>query len=376
MASNRVPSDEPAAVRGGDAERVHDLWLRLLLSPVLGVVIPNMTGLIDHSRHGSAGLAGSYLYFSLIAFVIWEGNRRIYFRVPHREDWLEHPWRRIARLIGVIVLYTVPVAAVLMWTWRLVSGDPGAGPHAIPMAVLAAVTGVVVITHAYETVFLLHDWESDRLRRARTEQARLEAELAALGRQVDPHFLFNHLNALACLIESRSPAAISFLTALADTYRYVLDARDRRLVPLEDELGALARHETLARLEKGSVALRVDVDAALAQGLALPPACLAELFQNAIKHNVADEASPLRITVRIEGSELVCANDLRARSPAAVSMGVGLANLSRRFLLATGREATWMCTETEFVVRLPLVPISSATQVGERPPAPGERPNG
>ena len=95
-------------------------------------------------------------------------------------------------------------------------------------------------------MFLLRDWESDRLRSARMEQARLQTELESLGREVDPHFLFNNLNALAHLIEQRSDAAPWFIRTLSATYRYVLDCRGRTLVPLADELEALERHRTLA----------------------------------------------------------------------------------------------------------------------------------
>jgi hypothetical protein len=352
------------------AAEVRDFWPRLLLSPVIGAAVANVSGLIDNARHGPAALAGSYLAFTLFALVIWEGNRRIYFRLQRREDWLQHPLRRIALLLGAIALFTIPTATVLMWIWRLASGDQGEGPHAIPMAVLAAVTGVVLITHAYETVFLLRDWESDRLRRARTEQARLEAELEALGRQIDPHFLFNHLNALAGLIEAHNPAAVPFLTALADTYRYVLDARQRRLVPLSEELQSLARHEALARIRQGNgLALRVDVSAGDARTLALPPVSLGELFENAVKHNQWNESAPLRIGVRIERAVLVFENDLRPRR-AAVSTGLGLANVARRFQLATGGQVTWTRVGSQFVVRLPLVPLTTGLTGGAIPAPP------
>lgn len=352
---------------------VHDLLPRLLGSPVLGILVPNVSGLIENSRHGPVGLAVSYSYFTLTALAIWEGNRRIYFRLQQREDWLQRPLRRIALLLGAILIYTVPVAAGLMWAWRAVTGDPGAGPHAIPMAVLAAVTGVVIITHAYETVFLLRDWESDRLRRARTERERLQAELVALGRQVDPHFLFNHLNALAYLVETASPAAVPFLTTLAGTYRYVLEARDRPLVPLSEELQALGRYETLARIgQRGRIQVTVAVSPRDARELLLPPVTLGELFQNAVKHNEGDEASPLRIELQMAGDTLLFENDIRQRRGPVVSTGHGLANVSRRFALASGREVTWRAEGHRFVVRLPLVRREPpGSESGERATPPG-----
>ena len=79
------------------------------------------------------------------------------------------PPRRVA---GAHQPYTIPVARALLWIWRDVTGDPGTRQYALTTAIFAVVAFVIAITHVYETVFLLRDWESDRLRSARLEQAR------------------------------------------------------------------------------------------------------------------------------------------------------------------------------------------------------------
>ena len=80
-----------------DPRDVHDFWPRVLASPILGAIVVNLSGLIDHARHTTGGLIASYTWFALVAFLVWEGNRRLYFRLPRREDWLLRPWRRLAR---------------------------------------------------------------------------------------------------------------------------------------------------------------------------------------------------------------------------------------------------------------------------------------
>jgi signal transduction histidine kinase len=328
----------------------------LLISPVLGVMIAYLTGLIDPARHSTASLVASAVYFSFVSFVIWSCNRWLYLRLSRREDWLERPARRLGLLLATIVLVSIPVAAVLIVLWRMATGDRGTHPYALPVALLGIVTVVVVITHVYETVFLLRDWESDRLRSARIEKARLEAELEALGREVDPHFLFNNLNALVHLIDERREGALPFINALSSTYRYVLDVRGRRLVSLAEELDSLRRHQTLAAIRFGpAIVVQVDIDAAEASELQIPPVALSELFQNAIKHNAVDPAQPLRIRVRVENTSLVFANELQTRSTQLASTGVGLKNLSQRVKLATGREVAWGAADGWFVVRVPLL---------------------
>ena len=340
---------------------VHDFWPRVLASPVLGALVTNLSGLIDNSRHSAAALAASYAWFALVAFIIWEGNRRLYFRVPRREDWLLRPWRRLGVLLALISLYTIPVGLALLWSWREVAADPGTRQHALPTALFAVVTLVIAITHVYETVFLLRDWESDRLRSARLEQARLATELESLGREVDPHFLFNNLNALAHLVDQRSEAASSFIRTLSGTYRYVLECRGRTLVPLAEELAALERHRSLADIRyAGAVRLKIDVHPTDSQQLLLPPVSLAELFQNALKHNTAGPDDPLDIRVRVDDTTLVFENDLRQSHRASRSTGIGLDNLRERFRIATGHAAVWTIDKDRFVVRLPLVQVGKS----------------
>ena len=82
---------------------VSDLWPRLLISPVLGTLIAHLTGLIDTTRHSTAGLIASDAYFSFVSFVIWSCNRWLYFRLSRREDWLQRPSRRLSVLLATIV---------------------------------------------------------------------------------------------------------------------------------------------------------------------------------------------------------------------------------------------------------------------------------
>ena len=347
---------ESSAATPPDQRDIRDFWPRLLASPFIGALVVNLSGLIDHRLHSTGWLVASYAWFAIVAFVVWEGNRRLYFRLPRREDWLLRPWSRLSVLLAVISLYTVPVAALLLWTWREATGDAGTRPYALATALFAVVGLVIAITHVYETVFLLREWESDRLRSARHEQARLRAELESLGREVDPHFLFNNLNALAYLIDQQRDEAPRFIRTLSATYQYVLECRGRTLVPLADELEALERHRALADIRyRGGVRLDVRVPPDVARQLFLPPVSLPELFQNALKHNSAAPDRPLSVCVRVEGTELIFESDRRREPAPGRSTGVGLINLRERFRLAAGHPVEWFAEGDRFVVRMALV---------------------
>ena len=337
---------------------IRDLGIRLWLSPVFGVLIPTFSGLVDTARHRASGLVVTYVYFSFCAFIIWTTNRWLYLRLPRREDWLEKPLRRIGVLLGSIFLLTIPVSWLTLIVWMQVTGDPGVRPYALAFSILAIVTVVVIITHVYETVFLLAEWDSARLRAALLEQERLRAELTALSREVDPHFLFNSLHSLAHLVEHGSSDAVPFIEALGDSYRYVLSARERPLVPLSEEIAALRRQYLLTRIRFGGavqIELR-DLPAELTDGLRIPPVTLSELLTNALKHNTVTSEHPLTLVLRLEGQTLVVENAFVPRPSSPVpGSSVGLSNLADRHRLATGQTVTWEERNGKFEVRIPLV---------------------
>src|SRR4029077_8207478 len=72
---------------------------------------------------------------------------------------------------------------------------------------------------------------------ARLNEQLSKAQLRALPRQIEPHFLFNTLNAIAALVrEKRNDAAVSMIVGLSDFLRTVVDDSDRQQVPLREEL--------------------------------------------------------------------------------------------------------------------------------------------
>lgn len=345
----------------GSSPGVDDTAARLIVTPLVGVAVPNLAGMINHGAHSAAGLLATYAWFIGIAFVTWEANLRLYLLFQDRTAWLTRPWHRVRLLIGLICLFTIPFTGSALWLWAELFDDPNATWRSIAMAVITIVAAVTFITHVYETLFLVKEWENDRERGEHLQRLNVEAELLALKSEVNPHTLFNNLNALSHLVEHGHPRAAAFVGALAASYRYLLNTGSKRLVPLADELALLDQFLSLVTIRYADgLKVLVHVDAQAAKRWQIPPVVLPELLENAVKHNDFATDNPLQIEIRLEGDRLTIAHEKRPRKATVSSTGVGLENLAQRFRLTTGVAARWAETGGRFVVTLPLVATDGA----------------
>ena len=202
------------------------------------------------------------------------------------------------------------------------------------------------------------------------------ARLAALRYQLNPHFLFNTLNAVsAAVITNRTDEAESMLSKLADFLRVTLVADPEAMIPLEDELATLQ-----AYLEIESVRFRErlaleficpnDLRSAVVPSFLLQP-----LIENAIKHGVSPTSAT--VTIRLEavrdGEDLVVlvqddggGGDAEARPGA----GVGLNNVRMRLETLFGSrgslQAIPLARGFQAMVRMPLETTANVTPFRRR----------
>jgi hypothetical protein len=336
----------PESGSGGPEVVLDDRLARAIGIPGFGLVIPQLTGLYGGFGAGDLGFWVGTLWFVGLAAAIWQGNRWLLFEQRRHTSWFAHPLRKITMLLVAIVLYTAPLtlAALLVWyRWAGMEVDWGA----VKTVVLLNVICVTVVTHAYETAFLVKERAGDLLRVARLDRARAEAELAAFVAQVDPHFLFNSLNTLGQLAESDGRRAREFADGLAEVYRYLLRQRGKSRVDVAEELDFVRGYVALMQVRFGPRALdlRVSGDG---EGRQLPPTGLQVLVENAIKHNSFDEERPLVVSIVLGEERATVSNARRPRLSARPSPGTGLARLRERVAIEVVVDAE------RFTVHLPL----------------------
>ena len=327
---------------------------RLLFVPVVGLAVSHAAGLYRELPWWTAAYWAGALYFTFVSLALWEGNRFIWFRLRGKPDWAVAPGQRFLVVVSATLCYTVPVSALLLWLWfRLM----GLAPRwdAIGYATLLSSFAAGFIVHIYETVDLIKQRAKERVAREKLEHAKALAELAVLRTQIGPHFMFNCLNNLAGLVETSPERATRFIVALASAYRYILDHRNADLVPLEEEMAFLRNYHALLDLRFGG-ALQLDMPETGSGRV--PPVSLQVLLENAAKHNDPTAADPLRVTLRIEGDEIVMRNPIRPQARSGEGPGLGLESLDQRCRLVAGRPVRIVQDRGEFEVRVPLVKSS------------------
>jgi len=307
-------------------------------------------------------LAYSYCYF----IGLWLANGYTASLLNFRVGWDKHPLRRLVLTVGISFLASLVVIvgvsegfAVLLWHRPLGSTFRH---NFVAQAAFPLLFTVVISLFLHSRSFLMA-WREATVRAERLEKETAVARLDSLRRQVDPHFLFNSLNALTSLVEEHDPArAVRFIRQLSQVYRYVLDSQSQELVPLTDELQFAEAYIFLqkTRLDEAlQVEMPLPPPAALA-GLYLPPLALQLLLENALKHNTAYQADPLRLRVAVdaEARTLTVRNTLRPRRLAAEeTSGRGLENLRARYGFLTSLPVAAGPVAGEFVVTLPLLAL-------------------
>lgn len=333
---------------------IRDIPLMLWLVPWFGVIIPNLTGLLEELSVRDLYYWLGYVCFIALAYTIWWGNRWLYLRQRRYFDWFQRPISKIITVLFANIFYTAPVTGLWCWGWYQLAEIPIAW-EAIKDTTLFNVIAVIFITHVYETAFLIRDRETDLLRLAKVEQSRALAELEALKNQVDPHFMFNSLNTLSHLVNTDQPLAQEFIEKLADVYRYILQSKEKDLVQLVEEIQFLNNYFDLLRLRFGdSIQLRIEKNEDSLQFL--PPISLQLLLENAVKHNGFDENRPLEIKVSCFQDHLLFVNNKHEKQGIeVVSNGIGLKNLNDRFQLLLQKSIEVREQVDEFLVKLPLM---------------------
>ena len=177
----------------------------------------------------------------------------------------------------------------------------------------------------------------EAMRRDEQDSLLRDSEIAALRAQINPHFLFNSLNALNAIIPAGATAARKTLLNLADIFRYSLSTK-QQLVSLADEIDIVEAYLQIERLRLADrLTTRIEIDERV-RFSRVPALSIQPLVENAVKHGVSRKADGGEVRVlacedsgglRVEVADNGPGFDKRARR----NRGHGLRSVERRLQL-------------------------------------------
>ena len=178
-----------------------------------------------------------------------------------------------------------------------------------------------------------------------------------LKRQVDPHFLFNSLNILDCLVcEEQSEKASLYIHKLAGIYRYMIKSEDEELVPLRDELVFVNLYTDLLKI-RFPEGFKVEVEVSEEdKGRLVLPCSIQLLIENATKHNAVTSEEPLVIKVEsVDGDRIKVSNNIIPKITRSSSTGLGQKYIRQLYMDLSGKSIEITEKAGRYCVILPLL---------------------
>lgn len=260
---------------------------------------------------------------------------------------------------------------VLVGIGLLASGGAGRYADAWPAHLVKMVVNAAGVALFVGTARLVVAREEAAVALVEARRAADHASLESLRRRLEPHFLFNALNAIRATIRTSPDRARDLVSDLADLYRYLLSHPDD--ASLREEASHASAYLAIerARLGDGRLEVEVALPAELA-GARVPALLLQPLVENAVRHGVGRRTGrgTVRITARAEGGSLVVeVMDSADGAPLPASergAGIALETLRERLRLRFGEHASLTLTTSDAgaTARVTL-PLAWANEAGE-----------
>ena len=245
---------------------------------------------------------------------------------------------------------------------------------------------MIAWTGAYAGIKLARQLQREKETALQATAMAHQAQLRMLRYQLNPHFLFNTLNAISTLIlEDRSEQASGMVGALSGFLRYSLESDPEQQVTLDQEIRAAKRYLAIEQLRFGErlhVGIIVPPASAAAQ---VPSLILQPLIENAVKYAVSrhEEGGAIEIVARVDGAvlEITVSDDgpgsADYRPGKGGGAGVGLTNTRERLRVLYGTRHDFAISNlqphgTEARLRFPLR-YSSNEEAADAHPHPDRR---
>lgn len=328
-------------------------WQFVLANLVLGLIIALfMDGLDTPVKI----LIGS-VWGALISITQWLGHAYFQYKIGEKISWLNQPLKRFIVTLFQIVVYSVIAFAVVQYAmyYFVVGSIPEYMKHLNSTFWLYPIVISSLIALVLSAISFLKSWRKEVLEKERLKNEMLTYKYEALRNQINPHFMFNSLNVLTDLVYEDPKKAVNFIHKFSDIYRYVLDSREKELIPLEEELNFIDKYIFLLKTRFENK-LIINIDITPQPNEFIVPLALQLLIENAVKHNEVSTKNNLTIKVtRNDDNYLVVSNSIQPKNIGETSKKIGLKNLKQQYGFFTDLNVEVVEDKNNFIVKLPII---------------------
>src|SRR5687768_1756390 len=321
-------------------------WLRMAaIAITTAVVVAVLFTMFSGGAPFVTRLWRSLIHSAVMAGLAASTLPRVAPRIAHRPAAV-----RIAVMIGVLI--ALPTVGSFMSCGLIAIFDRHIGFW--PCLVMSFPVNALIVSTLGMGVTLYESQRSQlsdltlalrtrELDHERERKTALEARLSSLESRIQPHFLFNTLNAISALIPEDPERAERTVERLATLLRFSLDATERGIVPLSEELTIVADYLEIEKTRFGArLAYTLDVSPDVARW-PIPPFAVQTLVENSVKHAIAPRPAggTIRVTAAAAGDRLIVTvwDDGPGFTTAALRPGHGLETLQGRLTARYGDAA-------------------------------------
>jgi sensor histidine kinase YesM len=239
-------------------KRHQTIFVSVLLITIGVVGFFTIEDLISPEGHDMS-IFWSMTFTSLVSISIILVNFPIFDKVK-----LQFPIRiDIFKRLTIAFLISSFTAAIIITIWVLLFNaifNEYGEAHGVEEFGLAAVIFdniviAVIVNFTVGAIMILRysiiGWKNSIIEAEQYKRQSIESQYSALVNQINPHFLFNSMNALASLIPQSPEKAVEFVNRFSKIYRYVLDVKDKIVCKIKDELDFLDSYCYLQKIRFG-----------------------------------------------------------------------------------------------------------------------------
>jgi sensor histidine kinase YesM len=300
----------------------------------------------------------SYTWAVAICATQWLGNSYIFGLLDKKYSWQDHLVKRaIWGSLALIVYSATAFLLVQIVMYQLVVGSLPENPVSWG---LRSSYFAILISFIVSLIFVaggfFQNWKRSLLEAERFKAEMLSYKYESLQNQINPHFLFNSFNVLSDLVYEDQKKAVDFITQLSQLFRYVLDSREKELVPVREELEFIRAYSYLLQT-RFEDKLSIELDFEAMENEMIVPMTLQLLIENCVKHNEISASQPLSVRIKRKEDYLKVENTLQPKPVGAESKKTGLSNISQQYKYFTDKGIFITETEHSYAVAVPLIKL-------------------